>query len=260
VSAPFSCSRVALLVASSISFALPACGDDASPRAVSTIDRDGGDDAGLDADAMMPLDADVVRPPDPSMFDADIIRPIQDAGRDALIDQPPDDDADVTFCRQDCAALATECRNAYCDLNSLECKTEPKADGLACGSQQLSTCTAPDTCQDGVCEPRHQAKDTPCGDQGHECRFDDACDGQGRCVDNGLRPVDTACGDARASECDGADTCNAHGVCAANHAEQDAPCGDQGVACRYDDACDGNGTCIDQGSWPPDSCPAGVEP
>lgn len=225
-----------------------ACGDDAAPSPASTGARDASDEAGLDAEAEPPV-------PDAAPFDARIIPPGNEGGRDGMIEPPLDDDADVAFCEEDCSALETECRTAHCDLSTLECVIEAKADGLPCGSQELSTCTARDACVDGICQPNHQKAGTPCGDQGHACRLDDECDGQGHCVDNGLRPVGAPCGDSTSSECDAADTCNAQGECDDNHAELDAPCGDQGVMCRYDDVCDGNGTCIDLGFVESDSCP-----
>jgi hypothetical protein len=242
--------RLHIALALSALLGLLACGDDASPPGVGTGNDDAGD---AEVDGAMPG-------PDGSMFDADVILPPEDAGPDAMIIEPPlGDDAEVRFCEEDCAALETECRTAFCDIATLECKTEPKQDGRACGSQELSTCTAPDTCSDGVCEPHHQAEDTACGDQDHACRLDDACDGEGQCQDNGTREVGTPCGDSSTSTCDGADSCNAQGECDDNLAEADAPCGDQGVLCRYDDVCDGNGSCVDQGSWIPGACPADRE-
>lgn len=245
---PVSAARLLVTLALCTSWLALGCGDDSAGTPVSTGHRDGGRDSGLDGSV---IDRDGM------IIDDPMVRP--DAGpRDAAMMPSPDEDADVPTCRRNCAAMETECMASVCNERTLECDMFAKADGLACGSQELTTCSAPDSCKSGVCEPHHQRKDVPCGDQDVACHRDDACDGQGHCVDNGLRPVGTACGDATSNACNGADTCNAAGECDPNYAVAESPCGDQGSACHFDDVCDGSGTCVDRGLWEPDHCPSGV--
>jgi len=97
----------------------------------------------------------------------------------------------------------------------------------------------------------------PCGDQDVDCHVDDECDGHGVCVDNGLRPPNSVCGEDTNNDCDDPDTCDALGVCQPNYAPADSLCGDVGISCRYDDRCDGQGTCVDSDVWLVGQCPAG---
>jgi hypothetical protein len=186
--------------------------------------------------------------------------PKPDAGHPATKPPPPasDEDAGPHCTNRECRALSTECSVGSCDPVSGECKFEAKPDGTVCGSQVLDNCTTPDTCQAGLCAPNDRPQGTPCGDQNKDCHFDDACDGQGQCTDNGVKRAGTACGDtATDTECDKRDSCDADGVCQPNYAAVDAPCGDHGKLCNIDDACDGQGKCIDNGVWTPGHCPPG---
>jgi hypothetical protein len=127
------------------------------------------------------------------------------------------------------------------------------ADGTACGDPADGDCTDPDTCLAGVCQDNHATAGSTCGDQGMECLVDDACDGTGTCTDNGNAADGSACGDPSGGECTDPDTCLA-GVCQDNHANVGTACGDQGVECLDDDACDGAGSCMDNG-FDPDGTP-----
>ena len=62
----------------------------------------------------------------------------------------------------------------------------------------------------------------------------------------------TPCGDDSLTNCTFPDRCVA-GTCEARHADVGTICGDQGVDCRLDDSCDGNGNCIDAGFEAPGS-------
>lgn len=118
----------------------------------------------------------------------------------------------------------------------------------ACGSTDDTECDNPDKCNaSGACLVNHEAADTNCGDRGVECHNDDKCDGAGACQDKGVVAVDTPCGSSSDTQCDNPDKCDASGVCLTNHEPALAPCGDQGVACTFNDACDGNGACSDNG-------------
>jgi hypothetical protein len=157
-----------------------------------------------------------------------------------------------------CSAMADDCNSASCDTKTDTCKLTPKKDGTLCGDHTIDECTGRDTCKAGVCESHDVAKGTPCGDQDTQCHLDDACDGKGKCKDKGFLPVGTPCGDQDTdTECDAPDSCSSAGVCLKNYAAADAPCGDQDTACRYDDSCDGQGSCTDHGVWTLGACPPG---
>jgi hypothetical protein len=59
----------------------------------------------------------------------------------------------------------------------------------------------------------------------------------------------SACGSATLDDCTAPDECQA-GVCVPNDQPEGTDCGDQGVACHLDDACDGHGQCTDNGVRP----------
>jgi hypothetical protein len=134
-----------------------------------------------------------------------------------------------------------------------------RPDETPCGSAVLDNCSAPDECRAGVCVPRHAAAGTPCGSQNVACQLDDSCDGEGRCVEQGLAEEGTACGEQTPSDpdCDEPDSCDANGVCQPRNKPADTACQDDDVACRYDDKCDGFGACQDGGFWTEGACPEG---
>jgi hypothetical protein len=66
------------------------------------------------------------------------------------------------------------------------------------------------------------------------------------CQGNGFKTPGTLCGDGPAGACNGADTCNASGVCETNVAADGTPCGDAGSACVNQDSCQ-SGACQDNG-------------
>lgn len=218
----------------------------------------GGDGAMPLEDAGMDAAITVTNMPPPSMKP-----PPRDAGHDATQQggggtTAGDEDAGPSCDHSACRATGDDCNPAHCDPATHSCAVEHKADGAACGSRALDNCTAPDSCVSGVCVPNDSPKGTPCGDQGKDCNYDDACDGKGSCVDKGVWSVGTACGDQTTNTaCDATDTCDASGVCQQNYALPNAPCGDQGKLCSYDDACDGQGHCVDNGVWTLGHCPAG---
>ena len=238
-----------LLFAGVLLCALAGCGDD-DDDGVGLGRTDGGArDAAADA---APLDADVGRPP--GAFDAGY-----DAGRKPGKPPEGDDDGGAPRCFEHaCSRKGDECNDAHCDAKTGECKLTPRANGISCGSDVLDNCGAPDTCQAGKCMPNDAPKGTACGDQSKDCRKDDACDGHGKCIDNGFEKEGAKCGDQKTNTaCDKRDTCDAQGECKPNFAPVDAPCGDQDKLCRNNDSCDGLGECIDSGAWTPGQCPMG---
>jgi hypothetical protein len=248
------------LLAACCALAQANCGDDDGPGSVSVpgdrdaaMNPDGGPGAGTGGSGGGPG-----RPP------------ARDAGRDGSTvpdgsGPDPDDDGGTPSCRTlGCERLTDECNIGYCDEESTTCRVEPRDDGTACGDRTLDHCTAPDTCRAGVCVPNHRSSGTPCGPQNVDCHVNDTCDGNGVCVDRGLRPEGTPCGSQLDDDCTAPDTCDAVGECRPNHAPPDTVCGDlgqaPGTACHFDDRCDGDGQCVDQGMWSPaTSCPFGAE-
>jgi len=89
-----------------------------------------------------------------------------------------------------------------------------------------------------------------CGDLDCEALSDECnlgvCDTDGVLCVLQPRADGTACGSDTLDQCTAADTCQA-GACVANDKPAGEPCGDQGVACHVDDACDGQGACTDNG-------------
>ena len=121
-----------------------------------------------------------------------------------------------------------------------------QADGSACGNATDDACTNPDSCASGACQANHEAAGSACGDQGVDCLADDSCDGAGACQDNGFQADGSACGNATDDACTNPDSCSS-GACQVNHEAAGSACGDQGLECLVDDACDGSGSCVDNG-------------
>ncbi len=216
---------------------------------------DAGSDGGMthpaqtDAGPKGPKDAQVTKPP----LDAG---PAGGGGSGGM-SATNDEDAGVACNLSACQQKGDACNLAYCDKKTGECKLMPRPDGTACGRVTQNECTAPDSCQAGVCVPNDAPAGTPCGAQVGDCYNADACDGHGQCAVGGPKPEGSACGDSSASACDQPDTCDANGVCQSNYAPLGAACGDQGVACHNDDSCDGQGQCVDNGLWMAGACPLG---
>jgi len=124
--------------------------------------------------------------------------------------------------------------------------------GIACGSDSVTECTNPDTCDgSGTCLANDEPTTTTCGDDGTECTNQDYCDGSGSCTDYGFKPATTACGDPTDDECDNPDHCSGiDDTCEPNYETAGAACGDAESACTLADACDGFGGCTDYGFKP----------
>lgn len=247
---------VALVLAALAQFS---CGDDDSPGGVALGGRKDSGPA-RDAAADAAADAEVEQPPFVPT------KPIMDAGRDSGMTRPPDpppqQDSSTTAptCASlNCEAMSDPCNVVSCDAAKVVCVSTPRADGTACGSDARDNCSAPDECRAGRCEPRHAAQGTPCGLQDVDCQLNDVCDGEGRCIDQGVAPEGTACGEQTPidADCDQPDSCDAAGVCQPHFQPAETPCGDHEVKCRFDDKCDGFGSCQDSGHWQTGSCPDG---
>lgn len=237
--------------AGALLIALCACGDDAAQQGVTT---GGVRDAGGAREAGRPPLPPIIQPP--ADAGAEGGRPV--VGMDAGRDGGDDDDGGPQDCKDlDCSKLDDACNVGVCDEASVTCVATPRADGTRCGSAIDDACTAPDTCRDGACRGNHTPAGQPCGDQGVVCHLDDMCDGKGQCQDMGFVAPTTACGDPGDNECDDPDSCDEFGRCVPRHASADTPCGDQGVACHFDDTCDGQGACDDAGLWTIGLCPMG---
>jgi hypothetical protein len=227
---------------------LGACGSKKHPS--SAVSTGGVDDAATD-DAPPIRDAGAKKPTmmmppkvqDPPVVAMDAGTP--DAGTPPVV--TPEEDAGPACAPHQCKRMADDCNLAACDPVAGVCKLTPRPDGTACGSPVLDNCGTPDTCLAGVCMTHDSPAGTPCGDQSRDCRVNDACDGHGKCIDNGVLPAGTDCGDHADSECDKPDKCDDQGVCMKNYAAAEARCGDYMQMCKYDDQCDGLGHCIDQG-------------
>jgi len=154
------------------------------------------------------------------------------------------------------------------------CLTNYAAPGKACGNPADTECDDPDTCDGaGACVINNLPNNTPCTDDGNQCRDDiclagvcshppsgagtpcgdptdtdcngaDTCNGGGTCLVN-LEPAGAACGDPTTTDCDRADTCNGAGTCLTNLEPADTACGDPSKTdCDNPDTCDGAGTCL----------------
>ena len=115
----------------------------------------------------------------------------------------------------------------------------------------------PFTCQ--VCQPAVNrfewtlvAVGTPCGESGTECTYQDTCNAQGACQDNGHKAPGASCGSSLDTACDNPDTCDGSGTCRPNYEPGGdvVPCGDAGSQCANQDYCSGNGACLDRGFKP----------
>jgi len=60
-------------------------------------------------------------------------------------------------------------------------------------------------------------------------------------------PAGTACGSASDTACTDPDICDAAGTCLPRNAAAGTACGDQGVACHFNDSCNASGACVDAG-------------
>ena len=97
-----------------------------------------------------------------------------------------------------------------------------------------ATVTAPPTCASLGCEAMSD-----------ECNAVTCDPAQVVCV-IAARADGTECGSRVLDNCSAPDECRA-GVCVPLHRAAGAPCGDEDVACRLDDHCDGDGHCVDEG-------------
>jgi hypothetical protein len=151
-----------------------------------------------------------------------------------------------------CGTQSQSCLLAdACDSNAQCVSGGPAALNTPCGSPTQDTCTAPDSCDGaGACRPNHAAVNTACSFQSRDCRDADRCDGSGACQPGVAFAPGTACGDPSNTECDHPDSCSA-GSCQSNFAAEGSACGDQGVACQNNDACDTTGHCADHGPMLP---------
>jgi len=173
-----------------------------------------------------------------------------------------------TFCPHGCQGGSCQgdpCMGVVCD--------NPPAD-VCFDNQTLWDYQSPGTCVAGKCQYSYLevACDNGCGQgscQGCSPNWQDVTDCQcppGGCegcagikqqqdgcgltreVDCDL-PDGTPCGNPSNTACTNPDSCQG-GICRPNHAPAGAPCGDQGIDCLRDDACDGAGGCIDYGFEP----------
>ncbi|MDH5671753.1 MAG: hypothetical protein OEZ06_06360 [Myxococcales bacterium] len=135
-----------------------------------------------------------------------------------------------------------------CDGKGLCIDSGVKTEGSSCGPADeppvhaichpvAYTCDAA-----GSCLGTTAADGTPCGDTttNTECNRPDRCIA-GTCSRQ-LAAVGTACGDSSDSVCDSADSCDATGKCAPNHADTLTQCASAGE-CAYAPLCDGFGSC-----------------
>lgn len=132
-----------------------------------------------------------------------------------------------------CTPDDNECTRDVCVAGACVHPNVPNNPPTACGSPVDDTCTNPDRCVNGVCQPFNEPDGTPCETDNNVCTTD-ACVG-GVCAHTPVTPG-TACGDPSFGECDGADTCDVNGICQPNHAADDTPCAPDGNECT-DDVC-----------------------
>jgi hypothetical protein len=92
------------------------------------------------------------------------------------------------------------------------------------------------TCDEDCAELSNECVTGVCNDTTLECEIV-------------AKPDGTECGDQATTDCSARDTCEA-GVCEAHHASAGQACGDQGDACKRDDACNEQGECEDKGLRP----------
>ena len=158
-----------------------------------------------------------------------------------------------------------ECTDDICNLQAT-CENPFAADGTPCGDDTSSDCDAADTCDgDGFCQPNLAPSGDSCSDDGKECSSD-VCDGVGGCTHPNLPDqtpcnsdgnectgnvcsagecehpplaTGTACGDATASDCDNADSCDGNGACLANFEPDTTVCRDAANECDLAESCTG---------------------
>ena len=80
-------------------------------------------------------------------------------------------------------------------------------------------------------------------DDGNDCTTDSCDAATGACINERL-DVGAACGDSTDTPCNGADTCDAAGVCQPNIEGVGTLCGDPATGCSGPDICDGAGSCL----------------
>jgi hypothetical protein len=131
----------------------------------------------------------------------------------------------------DIIGLRTGCiTDADCDdgiaCTNDSCSVDSNGHGTCVNATDDSKCTDSNGCTDDSCSPAT-------GDPVSGCVFTPVA---GR-----------ACGDSSDTDCDNPDTCDASGVCQANHEPTTTACGDAAGACTNADFCDGAGGCTDNG-------------
>ena len=143
----------------------------------------------------------------------------------------------------------------------LPCETDPDLCVDTGNECTFSQCLPNDPNADSNgCVISNEPQGTTCGDADAACVNQDLCDGAGGCTDNGFKDATTACGDPTDDECNNPDHCSGTDANCIDEVEpQGTACGDQGVDCQIDDACDGQGACMDNGAAPSGTlCSAGV--
>lgn len=149
-----------------------------------------------------------------------------------------------------CSPDVNQCGSgAVCDLATDTCVTT--CQGCLIGNVCLTAGTelAGNPCL--VCDPTRSstsltsAAGKACGAAANECSQQDTCDAQGICQANHL-PPDTPCGNAGSGTCDQPDVCNGDGSCERRLATNGSPC-DDSAFCTVGDQCQG-GQCVAAGS------------
>jgi hypothetical protein len=98
-----------------------------------------------------------------------------------------------------------------------------------------------------VCQPEQSTSaytalpGKPCGVGATDCSGADTCDAEGTCQPNHFL-VDSACGNPASNDCDQADSCDGSGNCLPRFADNGTPCED-GFFCTTADNCQG-GSCL----------------
>jgi len=165
-----------------------------------------------------------------------------------------------------CTEDDNECTHDYC--MSGVCTHPNRSRGASCGDDSSGVCDAADSCNDsGECVENHASNETTCTSDGNECTLDMCTDGV--CTHEN-KEVNSPCGNRETTDCTAPDTCNASGVCQANHSENDSACTPDDNECTRDVCSSGvcthpneeQGTsCGDTTSGDctaPDTCDAGV--
>ena len=171
-----------------------------------------------------------------------------------------------------CGSASNACKlPETCDGGGVCQAEENAANGSPCGDTNSTTCSAPDSCLNGVCQPNHASGSTVCGTASGQCKNAATCNGQGACGSETNKPNGTSCGSSANTSCTNPDTC-VSGVCQDNHASAGTVCGTASSDCRNAEVCDGAGTCGAESNKPngtacgnqsdtactdPDTCVAG---